>query len=81
MTALISDRPPLMMSRSPKTGTKTLFEAPAKIAASAFNTLLIWQRRSQQRRHLMQMDARLLDDLGLSRSDVAHEVSKHFWQA
>lgn len=39
-----------------------------------------WMRRAQQRRELLQMDARMLRDIGLSESDLLREVSKVPWQ-
>lgn len=34
---------------------------------------------SRQRRHLSQLDAAALCDLGLTRADVQHELSQPFW--
>ncbi len=50
-------------------------------ALRAFATLLLWQRRADQRRALAQLDDRMLLDLGLSRSEVAVELRKPFWRA
>ena len=46
-------------------------------------TLLVhtWNVRSRQRRALAALDARLLDDVAISASDRAIEISKPFWQA
>lgn len=49
-------------------------------AVRFFDTLASWQDRRSQRRHLSQMDDHLLHDVGLSRADVDHEISKPFWQ-
>lgn len=35
--------------------------------------------RTRQRRHLLQLDDRLLKDIGLTRADVAREAAKPFW--
>jgi len=43
------------------------------------DTLLDWQDRARERRHLSGLDDRLLRDIGLSRADVDHEVAKPFW--
>lgn len=40
----------------------------------------ILQRR-KQRRQLLQLDNRMLKDLGLSRADAVREGSKRFWQS
>ena len=42
-------------------------------------TLLTWQDRLRQRQALLELDDRLLSDMGISRSDVEYEVSKPFW--
>ncbi len=46
----------------------------------ALNTLVTWQEREMQRRHLMELDERLLADMGLSRTDAAGEYNKPFWR-
>ena len=46
----------------------------------AIQTLLFWQERARQRRALAQLDERSLNDLALSRSDVARECAKPFWR-
>ena len=45
-----------------------------------FDTLGIWMQRSQQRKHLAQLDKHLLDDIGLTDEMVAKEVAKPFWK-
>ncbi len=42
--------------------------------------LLTWQRRANERRHLMQIDDRLLADMGITRADAEHEYRKPFWR-
>lgn len=39
-----------------------------------------WDRRARARRRLAALDARLLDDIGLSPDDVKREAAKAFWQ-
>lgn len=39
-----------------------------------------WQDRARQRRHLAELDDRLLRDIGLSRADVEAERRKLPWQ-
>ena len=36
--------------------------------------LAVWQERYNTRRHLATLDQRMLEDVGLSRADVAREV-------
>jgi uncharacterized protein YjiS (DUF1127 family) len=50
-----------------------------RIVVSA--TLAVWRHRSRTRRHLAQLEARELLDLGLTRAQQRAEVSKWFWQA
>jgi uncharacterized protein YjiS (DUF1127 family) len=50
-------------------------------AARAFEILLRWQRRANERHALAQLDDRMLRDLGLSRSEIAWESRKPFWRA
>jgi uncharacterized protein YjiS (DUF1127 family) len=42
--------------------------------------LLVWVDRSRQRRHLGEMDDRMLRDIGLSRTSAWAETQKWFWQ-
>ena len=49
---------------------------------SKFRQVLhIWRRRYVERSELAAWSARDLNDVGLSWSDVAHEVEKPFWRA
>ena len=45
-----------------------------------FDQVLTWLDRARQRRHLAELDDRLLRDIGLSRAEVHHETSQRFWQ-
>lgn len=40
---------------------------------------LIWQERQRERRHLAALPDYLLNDMGLSRSQIAAETGKWFW--
>jgi len=46
-----------------------------------FDQLFAWHQRVRDRQALDQLDAHMLHDIGLSRADVEHEVSKPFWQS
>ncbi|TDJ66959.1 MAG: DUF1127 domain-containing protein [Proteobacteria bacterium] len=39
-----------------------------------------WWDRARQRHHLLQLDDRLLKDVGLTRAGVEREAAKPFWQ-
>jgi uncharacterized protein YjiS (DUF1127 family) len=45
------------------------------------NTLLDWQDRARERRALLGLGDRALQDFGASRADAAAEGDKPFWQA
>ena len=44
-----------------------------------FATVVAWQQRYELRHHLLEMDDRLLDDIGLSRAQARKEAAKPFW--
>ncbi|MEK9662865.1 MAG: DUF1127 domain-containing protein [Alphaproteobacteria bacterium] len=39
-----------------------------------------WQNRYNARHHMAELDAHLLDDVGLSRADIMRAASKPFWR-
>ena len=45
-----------------------------------FGLLLQWQRRWQQRRHLAELDAHLLRDIGVTPRAALREAGKPFWR-
>jgi uncharacterized protein YjiS (DUF1127 family) len=47
--------------------------------AQTVSVLLEWQERARQRRQLMALDARMLQDVGLTRADAVREAGKPFW--
>lgn len=44
-------------------------------------TLMVWYERSRQRRAALELDHRILRDIGLNRTDVLAEAQKPFWRA
>ncbi len=43
--------------------------------------LYTWQRRSDDRRRLVNMSNQMLADIGLDREDVMREAAKPFWKS
>ena len=70
------------------TGAREMHHAPAHarrstggeqyVCARAFKT---WLERSNQLRALAELDDRMLRDIGVTRSQVQHEIAKPFWSA
>lgn len=50
------------------------------VAAAVPLVLLAWYLRRQQRFDLAGLDDRALEDVGLTRADVAREADKPFWR-
>lgn len=48
---------------------------------SILDLLLGWSARARERRMLLQLDERMLKDIGVTRADVAREATKPFWRA
>ena len=40
----------------------------------------VWVRVRRQRRHLMDLDDHILNDIGISRTEAAREARKPFWR-
>lgn len=50
-----------------------------RLTDDVFSTVLEWQERARQRRHLSELDERMLQDIGVTRADVDRETAKPFW--
>ena len=48
--------------------------------ARLFDVLQLWHERAGQRRHLAQLDDRMLRDIGVSHGEARQESEKWFWQ-
>ena len=46
----------------------------------AYAAIAAWQQRYALRQHLLEMDDRLLEDIGMSRADARREAAKPFWR-
>ncbi len=53
----------------------------AGIRASVGATLHLWRQRDRDRQELARWTESDLHDIGVSRSDIAHELEKPFWRA
>jgi uncharacterized protein YjiS (DUF1127 family) len=53
---------------------------PASPARRLFATLVTWQQRYELRRHLLELDDRLLVDMGLTQEDARREAARPFWR-
>ncbi len=77
----ISQRRPFGAYAGPRRPNAAWFGKILREAAvRAVRTLLTWQERDQQRRHLAALDDRLLSDIGISRADAAREAAVPFWR-
>ena len=52
----------------------------AGLFTAAVERVVVWQERTEQRRHLVGLDDRMLRDIGLNRSDVMREYMKAPWE-
>lgn len=70
---------------SDKSGSYFVRPTQAKVdrslATRVFDQAFTWLDRARQRRHLGELDDRLLRDIGLSRAEVGHEIAQPFWRA
>ena len=54
--------------------------APRRLLPKLLSRFRGWQEQARSRHLLLQLDDRMLRDVGLSRSDVDRECGKYFWQ-
>ena len=55
-------------------------KAQLGLVARVVDLMLTWSDRMRQRRHLAELDDRLLQDIGVSRADIENEISRPFWR-
>ncbi len=71
------------LTRTPVPGLHDLARLGAGLTSALpalWETLLTWQERASQRRHLASLEDRMLKDMGISRADAEREASKPFWR-
>lgn len=44
------------------------------------HSIVLWRERAKQRRALLRLDQRLLQDIGVSRAEAIAEARKPFWK-
>ena len=54
--------------------------ALATLPQRLIKTLYAWQQRSNDRKRLLDMNDRLLSDIGIDRTIAVREASKPFWR-
>ena len=58
-----------------------LLHAFSKAVIATANFVTRWYDRSRQRRQLVELDSRLLNDIGVSRAQALTEFDKPFWRS
>ena len=59
----------------------TRTKANGGLVTRLFDQVFTWLDRARQRRHLGELDDRLLRDIGISSIEVEHEISLPFWRS
>ena len=54
--------------------------SPGAMMPRAFALALAWHERARQRRRLMQLDVRALDDIGIRPDEAERECRSPFWR-
>lgn len=55
-------------------------KATVPVLMRIVDTVMGWMDRARQRRHLAELDDRLLRDIGIGRADVEAEMSRPVWR-
>jgi uncharacterized protein YjiS (DUF1127 family) len=56
-------------------------KAAVSVLTRIVDVVFGWMDRARQRRHLAELDDRLLRDIGISRAEVEVEMSRPVWRA
>jgi len=60
-----------------ETVAKGIFTLPERL----LRTLVVWQKRYEERQRMTDLDNHLLQDVGLDRAAIQAETSKPIWRA
>ena len=61
-------------------GEFSYLDLSKKVIRKLKSLIITWKVRAQSRKHLAEMDSRLLKDIGLTEADRSQEVVKPFWK-
>jgi len=83
MTSLYKDMPASRCADASQKTAGFFVELPLTLIGQikrAFVLLSVWQKRHNERSHLMRLEDRLLADIGMSEAVRDQEASKPFWK-
>ncbi|HXH04479.1 MAG TPA: DUF1127 domain-containing protein [Candidatus Competibacteraceae bacterium] len=60
---------------------RSWFFAPLHSLRGVLNTLAVWHERAVSRRQLLELDERMLADIGIDRATAMYIAHKPFWRA
>jgi len=63
-----------------ETFTASAAPSPGTAGCGALRLVRDWIARARQRRQLLELDTRLLRDIGMTADEARHEARKPFWQ-
>jgi uncharacterized protein YjiS (DUF1127 family) len=64
-----------------KASLQHIFAEILKQLQTTSQRVIFLMRRQRQRRDLLKLDDRLMDDIGIRREEATKEGRKHFWQS
>lgn len=71
-----------MLDLVPRSGLAQIIASDvAPILERIVETPIAWLERMRERRELAELNDSMLKDIGISRADVEHVVTKPFWRA
>ena len=66
---------------APRLAGRRMVPTLVTVVRTVIDVLILWQQRSNESKHLAEMDARMLKDIGMSTAQVRWEAAKPFWRA